>query len=121
MISTRLTSSSLLTGLLKKSSQPAATARSMSPNSLSAGDHEDHDLPGFRVALERLADLKAAQLRHHDVQQDQIGLELGHLGQRVAAVNRHGRLAIDAFQVGQQQFHVRNVIVGNEDFALGHG
>ena len=36
MFSTRFISSSLLTGLLRKSSQPAATARSTSPGSFSA-------------------------------------------------------------------------------------
>ena len=91
MFSTRLSSSSLLTGLLRKSSQPAATARSMSPSSFSAVTIRIMMLLGGRVALERLADLEAAELGHHDVQQDQVGLERGHLVERVAGRRRPRR------------------------------
>ena len=75
MFSTRLTSSSLLTGLLRKSSVPASTARSMSPSSLSAVTIRIMMPRVAGSALSCFADLEAAELGHHHVEQDQVGLE----------------------------------------------
>ena len=38
------------------------------------GDHQDGDVLRRRVGPEPLADLEAAELRHHHVEQDQVGL-----------------------------------------------
>ena len=78
-------------------------------------------LLGGRVALERLADLEAAELGHHDVQQDQVGLERGHLVERVAAVDGHGDLAVHVGQIRLQQLDVGLVVVGDQDLACWHG
>ena len=40
------------------------------------GDHEDGDVARRRVRREALAHLEAADLRHHDVEQDQVGLPM---------------------------------------------
>ena len=68
-------------------------------------------------ALQHAADLEAAELGHHDVQQEQVRLELGHLLQRFVAVVGRGDFAIDLGQVGLQQLDVGLVVVGDQDFA----
>src|SRR5262249_36563304 len=85
------------------------------------GDHQDHDPAGRRVGLQLFADFEAAELGHHDVQQDQVGLERGDLGQRVAAVDRHGDLAIEPAQIGFQQLDVGAVVIGDQNSALAAG
>ena len=79
MLRTRVSSSTLLTGLLRKSSVPASTARSMSPDSLRAVTIRIMIERVCGIVLELLADFEARQLGHHDVEQDQVGLELRRL------------------------------------------
>ena len=73
---------------------------------------------GLGVGLELLADLEAAELRHHDVEQDQVGLERGDLVERVAAVDGHGDLAVEPAQIGLQQFDVGLIVVGDQNSAF---
>ena len=70
------------------------------------------------IGLELFADLEAAQLGHHHVEQDQVGLERGHFGQGVATVDRHGNFAVEAAQIGLEQLDVRPVVVGDQDPAF---
>lgn len=74
----------------------------------------------FFVAFERFAHLEAAKLRHHDIEQNQVGLKFGHLRQRVIAVDGNERLAVKTIEIRLEQFDVREVIVGNQNFALRH-
>jgi hypothetical protein len=56
------------------------------------GDHDDADSTGGRVGPEALADFEAADLGHHDVEQDDVGPPVSDLGQRLLAVG--GRLCL---------------------------
>src|SRR5438093_227175 len=50
-----------------------------------AGDHDHGDVLGVRVLLEAAADLPAVELRDHDVEQDQVGVDLARLLEGVGA------------------------------------
>ena len=54
------------------------------------GEHDDRQLAGFAVALERARELEAAGVRKHPVDQQQVGQLVGDFG---AARARIGRLA----------------------------
>ena len=77
------------------------------------------------VALELLANLEAAELGHHDVEQHQVRLERRNLVQRILPIDGHGRFDIEPAEIGFEQLDVWLVVVGDEDatffFAFFHG
>jgi len=116
-----VSSSSLLTGLERNSSVPVADL-------VERGDHHDGDGAGGGVGLDLPADLEAAHAGHHHVEQDEIGLDLIELRDRLLAVGRGVDLTGQRFEVGLEQLEVLGVIVDNEDdrvvekcFFLGGG
>ena len=68
----------------------------MSPSSLSAVTIRIMMLLVAGIALELLADFEAAELRHHDVEQNQMRLERRDLVERVLPIDRHGRLDVQS-------------------------
>src|ERR1044071_7261969 len=58
------------------------------------GDHENHDVAGSRIALELFTNLEAAQLGHHDIEQDQMRMERFDFVKRILPVNGHRSLDI---------------------------
>jgi hypothetical protein len=88
---TRVVSSSLLTGLVRKSSA------------------------GLGFGFQRLADFVAAHLRHHDVEQQQIGLPASDRLQRLLAVVHHVDCVAFLSQIGFQQFTVLMIVVCDQN------
>jgi hypothetical protein len=82
---------------------PASTARSMSPSS------------GGGVGLQFAADLETRQFRHHDVQQDQVGLGIGHAVERFLAVKGCDHAAAQFVEVRLEEFYVLLGVVRDED------
>jgi len=78
-------------------------------------DHEDRYVVGRGVGAEALAHLEAAEARHHDVEQNQVGLPGCDLLQRLFAVGRGAQLVATIAQVGLQQLHPLGVVVGDKD------
>ena len=68
-----------------------------------------------RVAFELLADFEAAELRHHDIEQDEMRLERRHFVQRILAIDRDGRFDIETCQIRFEQLDVRLVVVGDQN------
>ena len=118
MFSTRFSSSTLLTGLLEKIVGAGIDGPFDVAQFVQRGNHQDHDRARGRIVLELLANLEAAQLGHHHVQENQIGLEAGHFVERVAAIDGDGDIAIDAGQKGFEQFDIGRIVVGDKDSAL---
>ena len=79
--------------------------------------HQDHDRARRRVGLEPLTDLKAGELWHHDVEEDDVGVELRHLVEGVLAVNRGGDVALDVGEIDLEELAVGLVVVGDQHAA----
>ena len=71
---TRASSSGWLIGLVRKSSAPASMPLTRSVRGIERGHHDDRQEPRRRVGAEPPADLVAAHLRHHHVEQHQVRL-----------------------------------------------
>ena len=83
------------------------------------GHQDDRDEPVRRVLLEPLHDLDAVELRHHDVEQDQIGLELGRARERLLAVSRGDDLIALRFEPDAQDIQVgRDVVDGQNAWRI---
>ena len=66
---------------------------------LALGGKEDHRQPGrFETGADDLQDGKPVHPGHHDVQQDQVGLEAGHCLPGLLTVRRHVDLESLLFQ-----------------------
>ena len=77
------------------------------------------------VALEATADLDTVEVRHHDVEQDQVGTVLCHRGQRLLAVGglqrriamglepRHDDVAVDLVVIDDED--ARGIVHGYQD------
>src|SRR5688500_6140480 len=83
------------------------------------GDHEDLDVAGLLVALERSADLEAAHAGHHDVQEDQVGVVLLDFFQRLDAVEGGDDLDGEGFEEGLEELDVLDVVIDDQDRGLG--
>ncbi len=73
---TRACSSGGLIGLVRKSSAPASMPRMLVRRVLQRGHEDDRNQTRRRIAFQRQADLESGLLRHHHVEQHQIGLLL---------------------------------------------
>ena len=82
--------------------------------------HRDRDLARLRGVLQRRADFPARELRHHDVEEDQVGLELEGDLDALPAVARGVRGIASAAQdrLDDQQNVV--VVVDDENLLAGH-
>src|SRR5512134_1260663 len=81
-----------------------------------AGQHDHRYRAEHLVVLDQRAGLVAVQARHHDVHEDDVGLVVGNLGQRVEAI--HGREHFAAL-LGQQRLRRtadRLAVVDDEHF-----
>ncbi len=85
-----------------------------------AGDEDDADVRGALDGLEGLADFPAASLRHHDVEQHDVGKARLGEGQCFLAVAREQDLAVQRPEKHPQQKGNFFVIVGNEHDRRGH-
>ena len=52
------------------------------------GDHHDRHMGGLGIGLDAAADFEAVHARHHDVEQDDVGLVLLHALERFLAADR---------------------------------
>jgi hypothetical protein len=76
---------------------------------------DDDRLAGLRARLERTADLEAVHLRHHHVEQDQIGVRLGRdVEGRLAAARRQDAVTA-GLQRPDQHLQVDGAIVHHQD------
>ena len=112
MFSTRFTSSTRLTGFDRKSSVPASTEFAK------RRDHQDHDRARGGIRLQPLADLEAGKLRHHHVEQEDVGLERRYLLERVGTVDGGGHLAVEVGEIDLKQLAIRLVVVGDQHAGL---
>ncbi len=86
------------------------------------GRQENHrDVTGCLGALQPAADLVAVHLRHHDVQQHQVGVGLGNDVQCGPAVLGDQQLVAEPVQVFAQHLEVGGVVVDQEDLGRFRG
>src|SRR5205823_4985203 len=62
-----------------------------------------------------LDDGDAVQLGHHDVQEDEIRLELAHLGQRILSVDRSDQLIALRIEPHPEHFQVCGIVIDNQN------
>ena len=67
------------------------------------------------VSLEPAAGLEAVHLRHHDVQQDEVGLHAGQHLERLLAVCGDTDLVAFALQNGRQGLDVGGRVIDNQN------
>ena len=67
------------------------------------------------VLLELLEHRDAVELRHHDVEQDEIGLELARAHQRILAVDRRDDLVALRVEPDAQHFQIGRIVVDDQD------
>ena len=79
------------------------------------GDHHHRDVAGRRVFLQFAAADIAVHARHHDVEQDQVGLPGPRLVQRLEPVPGAGHLVIFSRELGFQQPRVGRDIIHDQD------
>ena len=115
---TLVTSSSLLTGLVRKSSAPHSTARSTSPTSLERGDHDD-GMSACPAALEFLADLKPLIRGIMTSRKMMSGWALDLLDKLGAVEGADG--AVEFLQIGLEEFDVLSVVVDDEMEPMARG
>lgn len=58
-----------------------------------AGQHDNRSILEFGVVFNERASLVTVQARHHDIDEDDIGLVVDHLGQAVEAILSQNDLA----------------------------
>src|SRR5207249_4162067 len=71
-----------------------------------------------RVGAQAFAHLEAADLGHHDVQEDQVRMPRGDFAQSFFAVSRGLNLIVAVAEIRFQQLDALQVVVGNEDARL---
>ncbi len=79
------------------------------------GHHDHRDVSRLFLLLQSLAHLVPAQLRHHDVQQDQIRLFVHDTLQRRHPVVSHVYLIPLTCQISLQQFAVLLIVIHNQN------
>src|SRR5204863_9496796 len=84
------------------------------------GEENDRDVPGLGARLDGLADFVSVELRHHDVEHDQVGLLGLELLQRLLAVQRRDHLVALHAQTEVQDVDDVDLIVDHEDSSLRH-
>ena len=83
--------------------------------SVGLGGHEDHGHEAVGVLLELFQHRDAVELRHHDIEQDEVGLELAGARQRGFPVGRRDDLVALRLQPDPQDLQVGRQIVDGED------
>ena len=78
-------------------------------------DHDDRDVHGFRPRLQPAAALVPVHARHHDVEQDEVGLPGQGLLEGFRAVPCRGDLVVFRRKLGVQQPHVGRNVVHDQD------
>jgi hypothetical protein len=79
----------------------------LSPSSAASGEHDDRELAGLAVALERAGELKPAHVGQHPVDENQVGALVGE--------RRAGRAAV----LGLTDLKARALQTESDHFAIG--
>ncbi len=77
--------------------------------------HDDRDVRRRRIGLDATADLKTVELRHHHVQQDDVGLFGRDLCQRLKAVEGGAHDVMLGREHDDQQLDVHLVIIDDKN------
>jgi hypothetical protein len=81
----------------------------------SAGDEDDRQGDGPRVEPKPPADLEAIDARQADVEEHDIGADLGDRSQAVEAIAGGDRIEAGALELRDEQESIRRVILDDED------
>src|SRR2546429_3213763 len=84
------------------------------------GEEDHRNVLGRRARLDVLADLVAVELRHHDVQHDEIGLLGLHLFERLFSIERGDDLVALHPQTEVQDVDDVDLVVDDQDLPFGH-
>ena len=79
-----------------------------------------HDDGGVVLGAELAADLPAVHDRHHNVQQDQVGMQFVKVGQGCFAVMGHRDRVALLDQVKTQQFADIFIVINDQNFLICH-
>ena len=80
-----------------------------------SGDQNDRNETQLIILLQLLHDGDTIELRHHDVEQHKIGLELAHLGERILAVRGGHKLISLCGEPDPQQLQIRGIVIDNQN------
>ncbi len=84
------------------------------------GDENDRDGLRLEVRLQPLAHFNAVHFRHHDIEENQIGLVRGDEVQGFLAGIGGGHGHAFALELALEQLHVDRLVVHHEDLRCGH-
>ena len=84
------------------------------------GEQDDGDVLGGGIVLDHAAGLVAVELRHHDVEDDEVGLLVAHLLQGLLAVGRGDDVVALRTQDEIQDMEDVHLVVDHQDLALIH-
>ena len=84
------------------------------------GEHDDGQVAGGQRLAQPPARLVAIHLRHHDVEQHDVGRLRGGERHRLLAVAGLGDLEARGFQLDPQDFPKVGLVLGHQDSGLGH-
>ena len=79
------------------------------------GDQNDRHEAKRYVLLELLENRDAVELRHHDIEKDEVGLELARARQPGLTVHRREYFVAKRAEPNPKQLHVGRVVVDNEN------
>ncbi len=79
------------------------------------GDHDHRDMQGGGIVLQFPAALEPVHARHHDIEQDQVGLPFVRHAQRLEPILGAGHLVVLGRELGFQQARVGRHIIDDQD------
>lgn len=84
-------------------------------NFIQCRHHDDGDVTEFSIRFDFFADLKAAHAGHHDVEDDDVGVDVGDALHGFEAVARGDDGARHVIEIGLKKFEVLFVVVDQKD------
>src|SRR5438132_896593 len=84
------------------------------------GNHQHGDLLRRRVRAQALANLETADLGHHDIEENEIGLPVLDLAQGLLTICSRVNVTFDAAEIGFEKLDSLSIVIGDED-ARPHG
>ena len=101
-------------GLPTNSSEPASSARSRSSRTVGAGHVDDRRQTHQGIVLDHAADLDPVDVRHRDVEDQQVGMLVARSVESLAAGGRFGDPVTRRLEDAPQQRPGHRLVIGDE-------
>ncbi len=85
------------------------------------GHKDDRDVAALGHGLEAAAGFETVDVRHHDVEQDQVGFNEGHAIERFLATQGDEHFEAALFKMIDQHAEIDRVVIDDQDFGRRGG